>query len=852
MRKIGSSIFAAALLMIGCQDFDYGLTPAKVDENVVNNANKVFGVQYNESQEWNTVNTGTVAITADADLDDVAKVQILTESPFFNAHARVLAEADAAKGETVTLTYDAPTANTRLIAACVSGEGAYYVKGFDVGATEVAFGQSGTTRAASADAASATYPDVAKLKMEYKYSTPSYNSRRTVAANEAAASDDASLKNWASSNSINLWEGKHWESERLWGTRSGGSVDAGNGWSFVNNTVVREVADIDADEAANLKDIFDNYLGRKSVNRMVQDNMESVRNSGVVKMNNNHLVSNGTRPITITPVLMASNEMSKCHLYYYYYNPSNIPSGMTEEEYLKALPKFKAIQSWHTMTAAGISQYGSEQFFKKHEYLLPYYGEPEVFMNATSKMPVMCTNEGVFRIRNGQQQNGKDYFLVFKGVNSEGAVETAYATDDPNYLNQLWQVFTTPNGDKLIYSVGGQTFLVRASYNDYSSTYSTDIETAKSCAWRFDGHYIIRANNGSRYLGTDLGKGNTGVWTNKGKGDGDRSLWYLEAYTGSHDFTIRTDVEFSQTNFAKTAESNIIPAGYRIGFMLRKLAGSQNETDRSILTAPNNGCCYGDGRLNTEINQFPGHFGSVNSKYSMAIDDPRVAMFETNGKAYLTFEDGSDCNFSDLIIELEGGFDSFGDTPDVLGQVYTFCFEDRELGDYDMNDVVVKAVRLDPTHVVYSLEACGGTDEVYLRNLNGRVLNERRELHSIFNAHGIVNVSGSNHIKAVQELFTVEPSFSFRDLEKQIYIYNATTGREIRLSEVGEDPHALMIANDFLYPTEGTCIKTAYPAFLNWLQDRTQSVDWYTLPDNERAIYHQSAFELDEESMGAE
>jgi len=161
-------------------------------------------------------------------------------------------------------------------------------------------------------------------------------------------------------------------------------------------------------------------------------------------------------------------------------------------------------------------------------------------------------------------------------------------------------------------------------------------------------------------------------------------------------------------------------------------------------------------------------------------------------------------------------------------------------------------VRLDPTHVVYSLEACGGTDEVYLRNLNGRVLNERRELHSIFNAHGIVNVSGSNHIKAVQELFTVEPSFSFRDLEKQIYIYNATTGREIRLSEVGEDPHALMIANDFLYPTEGTCIKTAYPAFLNWLQDRTQSVDWYTLPDNERAIYHQSAFELDDESMGAE
>mgnify|MGYP006935983637 CR=1 FL=1 len=75
--------------------------------------------------------------------------------------------------------------------------------------------------------------------------------------------------------------------------------------------------------------------------------------------------------------------------------------------------------------------------------------------------------------------------------------------------------------------------------------------------------------------------------------------------------------------------------------MLRKTGGSKVEKDNSDLSAVKNGCCYGDGRLNTEINQLPGHFGSAHTKYSMELDDPRIAMFEANNKSYMTFEDGS-------------------------------------------------------------------------------------------------------------------------------------------------------------------------------------------------------------------
>jgi hypothetical protein len=97
-----------------------------------NNAENVFGI-IDPNQYWRTVTSGTVTITANADLDDIAKVQILTESPFFNDQAKILAEADVTAGQTVQLSYDAPRENSTLVAACVDSKGHHYIKPFDAG-----------------------------------------------------------------------------------------------------------------------------------------------------------------------------------------------------------------------------------------------------------------------------------------------------------------------------------------------------------------------------------------------------------------------------------------------------------------------------------------------------------------------------------------------------------------------------------------------------------------------------------------------------------------------------------------------------------------------------------------------
>ena len=128
-----------------------------------------------------------------------------------------------------------------------------------------------------------------------------------------------------------------------------------------------------------------------------------------------------------------------------------------------------------------------------------------------------------------------------------------------------------------------------------------------------------------------------------------------------------------------------------------------------------------------------------------------------------------------------------------------------------------------------------------MRNIHGKILNENTELHELFGVKGAVN-GGTSRVDPIMETIEVDPTFSFYDLDKVLYIYNATTDTEIRLSETGEDPHAIMIPSDFQYPLEGICGKDAYQAFLNWAKDRTQSLNWYIDPAVSSHVYKQSAF----------
>ena len=107
MRKISIYALLSILSLGSCtKEFVYN------DANdIKENAEQIFGL-IDPNQDWRTTTSGTVTVTADADLANITKVQLLTESPFFNPDATILAEADATAGQTVTLSYDAPRTNT--------------------------------------------------------------------------------------------------------------------------------------------------------------------------------------------------------------------------------------------------------------------------------------------------------------------------------------------------------------------------------------------------------------------------------------------------------------------------------------------------------------------------------------------------------------------------------------------------------------------------------------------------------------------------------------------------------------------------------------------------------------------
>ena len=270
------------------------------------------------------------------------------------------------------------------------------------------------------------------------------------------------------------------------------------------------------------------------------------------------------------------------------------------------------------------------------------------------------------------------------------------------------------------------------------------------------------------------------------------------------------------------------PEGYMIGFMVRAKTDAEKGVKRGEL--------YFDGRLNTKINTDPNFkFKSSGLKNGQ----PRATWFKMEDRILLCWESGTDGDFNDILLEVEGSVTDPETVVEFEHNTYTYCFEDRQLGDYDMNDVVIKAKRLDLTHVQYEIVACGANDKLFVRNINAGVIIDNTEIHSLFGkAPGqfINTESGAEKLSVITDRKTVSESFSFLDEKNQPYVYDATTKHTVKLSLKGQDPHGIMIPFDFKYPVEKVCIKDAYNEFNNWGKNPENSTNWYTKPVTGKVI----------------
>lgn len=278
-----------------------------------------------------------------------------------------------------------------------------------------------------------------------------------------------------------------------------------------------------------------------------------------------------------------------------------------------------------------------------------------------------------------------------------------------------------------------------------------------------------------------------------------------------------------------TQGSLIFPKGYKIGFMVRSNTHKDGKNSTQEIGEKKQGELYGDGRLNDKINLF-GNFKSS----GLGANDPRAAWLTLNDRLLLCWESGCDADFNDIILDVEGGVEGIIVPPEPEENIYTYCYEDTEVGDYDLNDVVIKAKRISNTKVEYSLIACGASDELYIKNIvSNSVINDQKEVHSLFGVTGrpfINTVKGAQVYSPVVVTVTVPSSFSLADPNTAPIVFNKTRNKTIELAKVGQNPHGLMIPYDFKYPLELVCIKNAYLKFNDWGQNAITSTDWYKSP----------------------
>ena len=266
------------------------------------------------------------------------------------------------------------------------------------------------------------------------------------------------------------------------------------------------------------------------------------------------------------------------------------------------------------------------------------------------------------------------------------------------------------------------------------------------------------------------------------------------------------------------------PEGYQIGFMVR--------TNTTWDDYKKQGEVYCDGRMNGNINTDK-RYNFSSSK--MGATDPRAAWLTVNNKSMLCWESGTDSDFNDIIMEFEGGFTGPTPPPSFKYTTYTFCFEDTFNGDYDMNDVVIKAERKNATTIKYSILACGAHDDLYIKNINDEVSNT--EVHALLGAEPktFVNTEKGGQVREARTFtVTVDKEFSILNKLTQPYIYDATKKHEIHVSDSGA-PYAIVIATpSFKYPLEKVSISKAYKHFNTWAANHEKEKKWYNLPYDDK------------------
>jgi hypothetical protein len=184
----------------------------------------------------------------------------------------------------------------------------------------------------------------------------------------------------------------------------------------------------------------------------------------------------------------------------------------------------------------------------------------------------------------------------------------------------------------------------------------------------------------------------------------------------------------------------------------------------------------------------------------------------------------SDANFAPIKDgECSATWEEHGKEKEKEYPIYSYAFEDTHMGDYDMNDVVLKVQENeDGEHIDIKLVAAGATLDLNIRlydydesgengygeNYTTLSYNGETEIHKMWgvDAGTMVNTGAG----ATANPIMIQIAKTGYDPSKlRLAIYSASQG-EMRLAGSGQAPYGVVIPADWAWPKERVRITTAY------------------------------------------
>lgn len=286
--------------------------------------------------------------------------------------------------------------------------------------------------------------------------------------------------------------------------------------------------------------------------------------------------------------------------------------------------------------------------------------------------------------------------------------------------------------------------------------------------------------------------------------------------------------------------SENFPEGTKIGFFIIPDAGADH-TDGTIDIRR---AVYSFSKMNVEPHCSGGSYFSSGWNED-TYETSHTAVFKLGNNIVVGFEDANnytsaDFDYNDFVFTLEGDFEPIPEvedpTPDPVVQTYTYCFEDMDKngGDYDFNDVVLKVTAPVDGNINVSLAAAGATYALRVK-LGDAYLFSGKEVHEVFDVTQdvMVNTGAGTTCAPVTETVSVGENWNIVDNGDFYIEVEDRNGLEVHIPQFqsgftsGTVPYAIRIASDFDYPTERQSIASKYPAFVEWAEDATSEIDWY-------------------------